>query len=307
MVIMKNIFLHTPGHIIEYRDYPAFRTPGLIKIDNESLMGFEILLNSRAIKYTITDDNIPTDTSSKVLSNNKTITIDSPKITQSIENNYEYGEIIIPSHAANRIKQKESNKKPYKLPPFLTIITRHHVGRPLFLQSCRESLLKQTDQNFEHIILVDDVGRGMLYANKIFNTMKSKTQIYGQYVLILDDDDIIIYPDFVKDLKKVISRVPVNPDIVYFKGIIYPYEKSLPDKGWGDKPIHRDIGSFCFVTKPYLYYKHIHNWGTQEFSGDFLYLKRVHADPGAVNIKWWDKVICQTLRVSKGAPDDTKD
>ena len=64
----------------------------------------------------------------------------------------------------------------------LSIVTRRHPKRDSLFKICKESLQKQTCQNFEHVLIIDDVGRGVEYANKSF--YKNREKVTGKYVFI---------------------------------------------------------------------------------------------------------------------------
>ena len=75
--------------------------------------------------------------------------------------------------------------------PFLSIVTRC-FKRPSLLERNKESVYNQLDQDWEHIFIVDDIGMGMEAANKALAL--NKHLISGEYVFILDDDDILVLP-----------------------------------------------------------------------------------------------------------------
>jgi len=153
-------------------------------------------------------------------------------------------------------------------PPFLSVVTRS-CGRIKLLARNRKSLTTQIDPDYEHIIIVDDVGRGLHTANK--SLAKNKHRVKGRYVLILDDDDYVSDRSFIKHLKNVVSQHPV--DIILFKAYRKPFSKTLPSKRvWGKQPILGDIGSCCFVVKRAIWQRHIHEFG-QPKHGDYRFIK----------------------------------
>ncbi len=139
--------------------------------------------------------------------------------------------------------------------PFLTIITRT-CNRPNLLQENIESINKQTDGDFEHLFIVDEIGRGKIWAQASLNKFKNNIGIKGKYVFILDDDDILVDPNFVSVLKE--RSKDSNPDLIMFRGKlgnkIYP-----PDVHFGKPPIHTKICTFCFATERNLYMENIHH------------------------------------------------
>lgn len=84
---------------------------------------------------------------------------------------------------------------------FLSIITRHLPERKRLLQLNVDSLLTQDDQDYEHIILPDPYHRGVEWANEMLAT-RDWSDIHGDYVMLLDDDNMLNVPDFISQLKR---------------------------------------------------------------------------------------------------------
>ena len=74
--------------------------------------------------------------------------------------------------------------------PFLSIVTRHLTTRTELLERLVSSIKSQTDADLEHIILTDDEGRGLGWANQQFERHKDLPE--GRYVMMLDDDDWLV-------------------------------------------------------------------------------------------------------------------
>ena len=92
-------------------------------------------------------------------------------------------------------------------PPFLSVITRS-CGRAKQFARAKKSLMTQVDPDFEHIIIVDKVGKGLHEANKSLAT--NKHRVKGQYIFILDDDNYVSDRNFIKHLKNVVSQHKVD-------------------------------------------------------------------------------------------------
>ena len=153
-------------------------------------------------------------------------------------------------------------------PPFLSVVTRS-CGRAKQFAMAKKSLMTQIDPDYEHIIIVDAVGKGLHEANKSLD--KNKHRIRGQYVFILDDDNYVSDTYFIKHLKNVVSQHPV--DIILFKAHRKPFSETLPSKRvWGTRPILGEIDSCCFVVKRAVWQKHIHEFG-QLKHGDYHFIK----------------------------------
>src|SRR5690606_4199896 len=94
---------------------------------------------------------------------------------------------------------------------FVTIVTRVS-RRPNLLYDNIVSVATQDDQDYDHLLLVDPVGKGMLYANQQF--YRHAKRVRGKYVYMLDDDDIFIRSDVINLFKRATVK---EPDVVVCK------------------------------------------------------------------------------------------
>lgn len=115
--------------------------------------------------------------------------------------------------------------------PLLTIITPTYK-RPLGLQMCRASVAAQQDAELiQHLIIHDPVGRGVggMYAD----LSNHHHRIEGEYVFILSDDDVLIFPRVIPLLKVIIQQH--DPDVVMVKQFYQDRILPAPDC-WGGPP-----------------------------------------------------------------------
>jgi len=177
--------------------------------------------------------------------------------------------------------------------PFLTVITRT-CKRPAALQRCIDSVRAQSENDIQHLFIEDDRGRGLEWANKQF--FEIRDQVEGEYVFLLDDDDKIIYRDFAKELKKIVSTFD-RPDVIMCKQYIgdglYPKPAS-----WMSNPKRGQVGIECFVVKAGPWKQYIRHFGTAK-AGDYFFIRNFFQ--GDFRIHWWDQIIahagigrCQT-------------
>ena len=182
--------------------------------------------------------------------------------------------------------------------PFLSILTRTY-NRPEALQQCKRSIAGQADQDLEHIILCDTVGVGVAEANRLF----LGADPHGQYVMMLDDDDLLASPWFISDLKA--ASEAYNPDVIVFQmnnaemGI-------LPDRFvWQGEPKHGHIGGSCIAVKLPTWDQCIWSIATDGEGGgpvyhsDLVFLMEVWASTD--RIYWMDKIQVVVGNVSRGA------
>lgn len=175
----------------------------------------------------------------------------------------------------------------------IAFITRVHPKRPKMLEVCVNSVKAQTDDDYIHILHRDDNtenGYGIIMANQSFVRVPP---IDARYVMILDDDDMLIDSDFVKIFKGIISKD--NPEIVFFKGLISGKEGSYP-KGeiWGRAPLRNRMAGFCFAVRLDIWEKHIHTFIDMRTGGDYHFISECYVN--TKNHSWLDRVVVRTQK-----------
>jgi hypothetical protein len=181
---------------------------------------------------------------------------------------------------------------PEELRPFLSIVTRKHPNRPTMFVKCRASVLMQKDDDYEHVILEDKLGIGANAANRMF--YDNRQLIRGQYVFILDDDDMLTSTELVGDMKRIVDDK--SPDVVFIRmlinGVLYP-----TDVCWGKGVTVCHVGSFNLVIKRDLWLDNIDNFSDRRI-GDFQFFDSIMKKSPVVY--WQDKLYGGTQRVSHG-------
>lgn len=181
--------------------------------------------------------------------------------------------------------------------PFLSILTRTY-NRPDALAQCRATVEAQTDSDYEHLILRDAVGLGVAGANVLF----LNAQPQGEYVMMLDDDDLLASPWFVSDLRAAARAY--DPDVIVFK--MHNAEFGiLPDRFvWQQEPVHSHIGGSCVAVKRHVWDECIWSIATDGegggpvYHGDLVFLKEVWRSTNRIH--WMDKIQVVVSRVSRG-------
>jgi len=164
---------------------------------------------------------------------------------------------------------------------------------------CIDSVKAQTCDDYTQLLLQDDKtedGYGVGEANK---ALHSASPLDGQYIMVLDDDDLIAYDDFVADFKEFIRKD--KPDIVMFRGRVGALGLVPSDKLWQRPPRRGRIGSFCFAVKRKLWKKYITAWGGSDgfrLMGDYTFINKCYNN--ATTIYWMDRLVAITQRISKG-------
>lgn len=173
---------------------------------------------------------------------------------------------------------------------FLSVVTRCHPNRPSMLQKNIDSLLVQTCQDFEHVLIQDNEGRGVGWANEQLQHTSPK----GDYVLILDDDDRLIDETAVEKLKAAVNG---QPDIVIFKADHAGLGVLPSPKVWEKSPMGGHIGSCDFITRRDLWRQHIPAFA-QPTCGDIAFLRSMwHEEIAAV---WLNEQLAAVQRISRG-------
>lgn len=175
------------------------------------------------------------------------------------------------------IKSNEAEAK-----PFLTIITRC-FRRPKLLAVNIKAVDDQTDGDIQHLLFQDRKGVGIEGANKSF--FRLRNHVEGQWVYLVDDDDLLIYPDFVKDLKVIVQRE--NPQVIMVKARMCGTGNVLPQP-WKGAPVLCRLSTLNFVIRVDLWKEYIFHFGKPS-AGDFGFFRMVwKAKP---QVFWWDKLV----------------
>lgn len=178
-------------------------------------------------------------------------------------------------------------------PPFLTIVTRA-FRRPKALAYNVSTIDWQTDQDLEHLIIVDHKGVGIYAADKSLHAHRH--HVHGRFVYILDDDDYLVEPTFVEGLKKVVALH--NPQIIMVK-VKFP-NGILPDP-WEDTPRLCYVGSPNFVVEGGIwkaYIKAFSRNGSEGRAGDYRFIETLFKKH--YRVYWWDRIIAEVPRVGRG-------
>jgi len=182
----------------------------------------------------------------------------------------------------------------------IAFITRVHPKRPGMLKICIESVKAQTDDDYVHILHKDDKtenGYGSCLADQ---SLAKVSSINARYVMILDDDDKLIEPNFVKVFKKIVDRN--NLEIVFFKGYIVAGGTIPKGTYWKQAPCRRRIASFCFAVRLDIWKKYIHEFGVKR-NGDWKFISACYEN--TENHFWLNRVIAKTQkRPGEGLGED---
>jgi len=173
----------------------------------------------------------------------------------------------------------------------IAFITRVHPRRPGMLKICIDSVRAQTDDDYIHILHRDDkteFGYGRPRADQSFARISS---IDARYVMILDDDDMLIDPNFVKIFGEIVNKD--NLEIIFFKGCVKAKGTFPQVQFWQKAPCRRHIASFCFAVRLDIWKKYIHEFGIER-AGDWKFISVCYENTR--NHFWLDRVIAKTQK-----------
>ncbi len=166
---------------------------------------------------------------------------------------------------------------------FLEVLTRCHPQRPAMLERNQASLKLQTFYDWEQVLLKDDVGRGVAWANENLSMYRTD----ADYVWVLDDDDECVRPSLFRELHQIAELD--EPDVIFIKMDLRERHGVLPRRPlWGGEPIAAEIASSCIVTSGDVWNRHAGAWNTGGLMGDWGFIHSVWQDD--VKVFWHDAV-----------------
>lgn len=181
--------------------------------------------------------------------------------------------------------------------PFLEIVTRCYK-RPHMLARNIASLEAQTASNWRQTFLPDDEGRGVPWANA--NLGAYAPALVGDYVWVLDDDDMCSRPTLCAELEAIVASR--NPDVIMIRGDV-AHLRTVPDKlHWRQTPQRGHVGMPCFIVRRDVWQAHAHAF-TEAIAADYSFIAEVFRHVPAERIYWHDVVGFEVQRISAGAPE----
>lgn len=179
----------------------------------------------------------------------------------------------------------------------LEILTRHLVGRELGLAANQASLRSQTSPNWFQTLLVDEVGRGVPWANK--NLGEYGPFLKGDYIWILDDDDICVDDTLVEEIESI--AILQQPSCIIVKGVIGNHGVLPEDNYWRLPPVYGHIGVSNFIIRRDIWQRYASSW-PERIAGDYAFIRAVYEGEKDTDWYWYDAVVMTTPNgASQGA------
>lgn len=178
--------------------------------------------------------------------------------------------------------------------PFLEVLTRTFGQRPHLLRINQESLRRQTDPDWVQTLLIDDIGRGIDWASE--NLAAYAPHLVGEYIWILDDDDVCILPTLVAELKFIAAEH--DPDVIMLR-MDHGAGRCLPgDDTWLCPPVLGEIGCSAFVVKRAVWQAHASAMEHGHYASDYDLIAAIWKSQPSVY--WHDVVASRVMRQSFG-------
>lgn len=172
--------------------------------------------------------------------------------------------------------------------PFLEVLTRTYK-RPTMLTVNQASLAAQSDPDYIQTLLVDEVGRGIAWSYE--NIAAYAPHLVGDYIWVLDDDDMCVYPNLITELKEAIALC--DPDVIFVRMDHGAEMGILPGKHWGAQPQEGQIGVSAYIVRRAVWQMHAQRWGAR-YAGDFDFIDAVYHS--GVCAYWLDVIASSTQR-----------
>ena len=174
--------------------------------------------------------------------------------------------------------------------PFLSVMTRTHPKPVDYLARNEQSLRDQLDPDYEQIVLIDEVGRGLAWANRQFWEHRHTAE--GDYVIMLDDDNVLATPHAITILKAVTWD---QPEAVIFKADVGPHGIMPTSLAWSQrKAIAWQIDGHCTIVRTDIWRKYIHYFSV-DIRGDAAFLAALTC--ADLRVEWCNAVLVRALRV----------
>lgn len=172
---------------------------------------------------------------------------------------------------------------------FLEILTRCYK-RPKLLAVNQKALAEQTDTDWVQTLLRDEVGRGV--GASYVRLAAYAPYLVGEYVWILDDDDMCIRPSLVAELK-TIAQID-NSDVVMVRMDHGPRGVLPRADQWGKWPECGGIGVSGYIVRRDVWQAHAHAFLPGHYAADFDFINAIFTSGASVH---WHNVIASRVQV----------
>jgi hypothetical protein len=181
---------------------------------------------------------------------------------------------------------------------FLEIVTRTFGQRPKMLLANKASVDSLRGADAFQVFVVDNGHAGVAAANARLATYTP----LGQYVLVLDDDDVLIYDKLVEDLKHL-AWLHGNPPAFIVRMDHGSWIGVQPDlEHWCQPPVEGHIGCSAMIVRRDVWMEHRQAWASGRYASDFDFIAAVWRAYGP-QVVWHDVIATKCQRISHGEPE----
>lgn len=180
--------------------------------------------------------------------------------------------------------------------PFLTVITRTIPSRTAMLRKNIDSLTMQTDPDYQQLVLKDNQRRGVDWANGRM-AERDWSDIEGDYVLVLDDDDLMIENSLIERMKE--SHTLPRPDLFILRMDHGPLGILPNDENWECEPMRACQGCSSVIPSRELFKRAVKHYAPQ-YDGDFDFVKACY--DFSEKTYWLDIVATRVQQIGAFSP-----
>ena len=145
------------------------------------------------------------------------------------------------------------------------------------MQECKESVAQLVDDDYQHVVVVDEVGVGHDGSYKLCIDAFDEGRAEGRYIWFLDDDDRLADPEFIGKLKQVAEENGGDPPVIVVRHMnaqrIWP-----EDQYWGKAPVRRHIGNGCMIYRRDVWRKYADHLMDHPYAGDIYMIMACWGD-----------------------------
>ena len=159
------------------------------------------------------------------------------------------------------------------------------------LQRNRESLMAQSVQDYVQYAIIDEDERGVEWANGIMAT-RDWSKINSDYVMVLDDDDVLLGSDVIELLQNAIKQHRVQ--LLGVRMDHGPLGVLPPDDLWPGEPVRGRVGCSAVVPCRALFMEAVKHYEPKH-DGDYDYIAACYAL--AESVTWLDLVASKVTQI----------
>jgi glycosyltransferase involved in cell wall biosynthesis len=180
---------------------------------------------------------------------------------------------------------------------FLEILTRTIPQRAELLRRCQDSLTLLKDTDWTQRVIIDTECRGVAWANRNYSTIEA----VGEWVWLLDDDDLCSNADLIGILRKHIAAQ--KPEAILMRAYHGKWGLLPPAENWGERPILGRIGPSCLVVRGDIWNQYRDEW-VEAYAGDFWFINALWN--AGVRFAWLPVVAAYQPTQNYGAVNDAR-